>query len=190
VIAMSEPEGDKNREHDAILALIEPAPGQKPNLEPLAELLRSDAPLSKMARFALAELLDKKFEMLDVCLVPRVTNARKRADAKRAKSEPIVKAMVAELRAGATVEAAAASVAEKLNISDRWAIQKWKEAERVLPWLYGRRDILGELLRAAVDIGKNVAEAADLILDNPKTRTVIFDALARALEKQKISRNP
>jgi len=187
---MSEPEGHRNRERDAILALIQPAPGQKPNLEPLAELLRSDAPLSKTARFALAELMDKKFKMLDVCLVPRVTNARKHADERRAKYEPIIKAMVAELRAGATVEDAAASVAEKLNISDRWAIQKWKDAERALPWLYGRRDVLGELLGAIADIGKNIAEAVDSVLADPTMRTVIFDALAHALEKQKISRNP
>jgi hypothetical protein len=168
--------------------LCELAPKQKPNPEPLAQILRSERPLSKTFRLILAELIDPKIakgSLLDVKLVPKVTGARRKADLKKAKNAPIIKAMVAELRAGATVEAAAAAVADKLSISDRWAIAKWKEAERAWPWLYGRRDFFAEIRSEAAIIANTVGAA----FADPAMRTAIFDAISKALEQRKNSRS-
>jgi hypothetical protein len=79
--------------------------------------------------------------------------------------------MVAEFRAGAaTVESAAGAVADKLSISERWAIKKWKEAERGAPWFYGRRDIFAEMRS---DIANFIAN----IKSDPTIQTDFFDVI-------------
>jgi hypothetical protein len=177
-------EDDNEVEHRAIEALCEPAPEQEPNPEPLAQILRGERLLSKSLRLILAELIDPKLargSLLNVKLVPKVTGARRKAEQRFAKNEPIIRAMVAEFRArAATVESAAGAVADKLSISERWAIKKWKEAERGAPWFYGRRDIFAEMRS---DIANFIAN----IESDPTIQTAFLDAIAKALEQKKFA---
>jgi hypothetical protein len=112
-----------------------------------------------------------------VKLVPKVTGKRRKADLKKAKNEPIIRAMVAELRAGATVESAAGAVADKLGISERWAIKKWKEAERAWPLFYGRHDIFAEIRSTIAAIARIGIAPTD-----PTVRQAFLDVIAKALE--------
>jgi hypothetical protein len=151
------PPDDEKRERAAVLALCAPAPGKKPDPALLGEILRGDRPISPALRLILAHLIDPASQALDVKLIPKFTSARTRQDARRAKYNPTVAVMVTELRAGASVEAAAEANADRHGVSGRTVIKYWVKARRgpLGGIVYGRHEPF-TALRPMLWIIKNI----------------------------------
>jgi hypothetical protein len=128
--------------HDALSAFFDPPANKNPDPKPLANLLRGDQPIPKIARSILAEAIDQTLPFRGNWRLPAPVwdGALDKSRRSAIRDLSIAHAMENEIREGAPTGKTAETVSPRFGIGERQVMNIWSDWKDA--WVY----TLGQVL--------------------------------------------